>query len=129
MSEESKPTPAAKKAVFNVVSTSKYCILSNESVVIEITSGGRAKTDGVKFEIGVSLKDIRENALRRKLEKRQPRLAQNEIDSIIDKTRGAAVGSYKQEVLDKLTEVGAEESVLKAVEKELKLEHIARMIK
>lgn len=129
MSEEKTPTEKkSTKATFTVVSTNKYIVLSNDSVIVEVTKGGHAKSDGVKFEIGVSLSDINESRTRRKLGKVEPKLSEKEIDAIVNKNRANAVEAYKSEILSKLEEVGAEADLIKAVEKELKSEDIERIL-
>lgn len=128
MAEESAEKKSAPKKVFNVVSTSKYIILSSESNIVEITSGGHAKGDGVKFSIGVSFKDINEERTRKKLGKVEPRLSEKEIDLVVKKNRISVVSMYKQEVLSKLADCGAEADLVKAVEKELKEDAIAALL-
>lgn len=124
MSEEVK-----KQKVFNVVSTNKYIVLSNEDKVIEISRGGHSRADGVKFDIGVSFQDINEERTRRKLSKVVPKLQDKEIDAIVKKNRLSVVSMYKKEVLNKLTEVGAEADTVEAVENELKIADLAKLLR
>lgn len=124
MSETKEKTPAK---MFLKAKLAKCVVLASADLVIKVTAGGAASNEFGDVHIGVSLNDVNEKRIRRKM--KDLKKGEKEIEGEVKLTRLNLLNAYKAELVEKLESVGVDQEAVKAFEKELKsedLEHLLR---